>query len=141
MLQGKYDPRLSTVGKCLVVAATLAACATPSHAATPKLTPKVDGDAVVLLTTSAKPVRCEAVVKYTYFDKLSGKRENGWTSFGYFTTKPGKNVEYGRFSDPTMSAPIINGDVVGGCNNDNSKRESEKSPEEKAADAKKEGKK
>src|SRR5882672_4480928 len=89
------------------------------------MTAKADGDAVVLLTTSAKPVRCEAVIHFTYFDKLSGKREKGWTSFGYFTIGTGKNVEYGRFTDPTMSAPLIDGDVVGGCNNDNSKRENE----------------
>ncbi len=141
MSQGKYHPRLRVAGLGLAIATILAACATPSHAEPPKLTPKIDGDAVVLLTTSDKPVRCEAVVRFTYFDKITNKRESGWTSFGYFTTKPGKNVEVNRFSDSTMSAPIIDGDVVGGCNDDASKREDEKSPEEKAADAKKAGKK
>jgi len=132
--------RHSMALKCLTMAAILAACATPSYAEPPKLTPKVEGDTLLLFSTSDKPVRCEAVVHFTYYDKLSKKREKGWTSFGYFTTKPGKDIEVNRFSDETASAIIIDGDVVGGCNNDASLRESEKTPDQKAADAKKKDK-
>lgn len=122
----KHRPSMAL--KCLIMAAMVAGCATPSHGAPPKLTPKVDGDTLRLFSTSDKPVRCEAVVRFTYYDTLSKKRESGWTSFGYFTTKPGKDVEVNHFSDETATGIIIDGDVVGGCNNDGSPRESEKNP-------------
>jgi hypothetical protein len=109
--------------KSLLLAAVsfgLGACATqtgtPSTKAggnTSLLWAKAEGNSVAIFSSTDKALPCEANIKFTYLDH--GERKNGWTSCGYFTSKPGKDVEVCRFTNPALIAPVLDGGVIGGC--------------------------